>query len=65
VSIAFRFDCEICTTEVAVGDTQKYSGVHCPKCGQEYGYDEGLAIVLTEEQKLVLRKHQEAQVSAG
>ena len=48
------FDCQICKTAFKA-DEYNDSGVNqCPKCGQVYNYDEGPAIVLTEEQRNIL-----------
>lgn len=49
-----NFECLICKTKF---DADEYddTGVNkCPKCGQVYNYDEGLAIELTDEQKEIL-----------
>ena len=32
-----------------------YDSNKCPKCGQGYSYDEGQVIVLTDEQRSILR----------
>ena len=57
----YDFVCEICTQNVTVPNEDRYSQAKCQHCGQEYVYDEGLGIALTDEQKQVLRKYQEAQ----
>ena len=36
---------------------ENYGDNKCRQCGQEYYYDEGLAISLTPEQLKLLRKH--------
>ena len=46
--------CDVCNHEFTI---EGFYGGCCPKCGQEYGYDEGMMLVLSDEQKEVLRKH--------
>lgn len=63
--------CEVCGAhmgELYNFETGKFENPHnyedygdneCPKCGQKYEYIEGDVIVLSEEQKELLRKHAE------
>ena len=44
--------CDICDHEFTI---DKYGGGCCPKCGQEYDYDEGSMLILSDEQKAILR----------
>ncbi len=44
--------CDICNSEFTI-DT--YGDGVCPKCSQEYIYEEGHMIVLNDEQKQLLR----------
>lgn len=46
--------CDVCDHKFTL---DRYSYGCCPKCGQEYGYDEGSMLILSDEQKEVLRKH--------
>ena len=36
---------------------EDYGDNTCPKCGQNYTYSEGDAIVLSEEQRSIIQKH--------
>ena len=45
--------CEICGNKFYIGT---YSGDYCKKCGQQYDYDEGHFLVLSDEQREFLRK---------
>ena len=47
-----EIECEICKEKFIV---EEYVGGICPKCGQEYKYDEKISIKLSEEQKIALR----------
>lgn len=47
--------CDVCGGEVPTKGYMAYR--ICPHCGQEYDYDEGYMIILSDEQKEVLRKH--------
>jgi Zn finger protein HypA/HybF involved in hydrogenase expression len=49
-----KFACEICDTEIIT--TSDYDGGRCPKCGQEYEYNEGVMMYLTEKQIEILRQ---------
>lgn len=46
--------CEIC--EHVTNDVPPYGDWECESCGQQYAYDEGHKIILTEDQIIVLRK---------
>jgi len=48
-----RAKCDICGHDQVVGT---YSDWVCEQCGQEYEYEEGHSIVLTEAQRDCLRK---------
>jgi uncharacterized Zn ribbon protein len=43
--------CELCGTKWECGD---YDDTKCPKCGQEYIYDENITIKLDDEQRKIL-----------
>jgi len=47
-----RTQCEICGSE---NDAELYTDWECVSCGQNYKYDEGHAIVLTEDQRALLQ----------
>ena len=45
--------CEICGTYIRCGAYD--SAVDCPKCGQHHEYDEDIHVILTDEQRELLR----------
>jgi uncharacterized protein YbaR (Trm112 family) len=49
--------CEICEQEFDIHD---YGDGACPHCGQQYRYEEGLTIFLSEAQRTLLRDHKVA-----
>ncbi len=47
--------CDICENETV---TKEWcDGWTCETCGQEYPFDEGIIMSITDEQLLVLRQH--------
>ena len=48
----YTLECEICKCEFAI---ETYGDGVCPLCGQRYIYEEGHQIVLTDEDKEILR----------
>jgi len=51
--------CEICKTKFEVDQYDDSNKNKCPKCGQLYNYNEGLGIVLTDEQIQLLYKEED------
>lgn len=51
-------DCKICGCRDEGAQDNWTDGYECRGCGQEYRFDEGLMIVLSEEQYDVLREYQ-------
>ena len=49
----YEMQCEICGHGWMC---EEYGATECPKCGQDYNYEEDIHIILTEEQKHILRK---------
>ena len=49
-----EINCDICN---APFEQDTYADGECPICGQKYEYEEGITMVLTDEQVGVLRKH--------
>ena len=54
-------ECEICGSAVTCG---KWGGGTCPECGRRYEYDELYSLVLSDEDKAVLRAHDKEQSNA-
>ena len=45
--------CTLCDGQV-IATGSRHESAHCKVCGQEHAYDEGMAIVLSNEQKALL-----------
>jgi uncharacterized Zn finger protein (UPF0148 family) len=50
---SYTSTCQICDAPMVFN---AYGKNVCPKCGQQYDYDEGQHIVLSDEQRELLKK---------
>lgn len=51
--VDYSFECEICGHRIP--STNPYERHKCPHCSQEYEHEEGQSIILTDEQKRILK----------